>query len=132
MTIVPIYAGIFALIYIYLAVRVVSLRRRYRVGIGHGGHIRLERSQRVHGNFAEYVPFALLLLFFVETQGRSVWLVHALCVALLAGRLVHAYGVAQEKENVRLRVAGMTTTFGVMAVAAATLLIGGVRHAVGV
>jgi len=42
--------------------------------------------------------------------------------ALLFGRIVHAYGVSQEKENYRLRTAGMLLTFGAIVVAALRLL----------
>ena len=77
---------------------------------------------RVHANFAEYVPFALLLATFIEMQSRPAWLIHLLCLALLIGRVIHAYGVSQEHENYRLRTAGMSTTFAVFAVIALLLL----------
>jgi uncharacterized protein len=120
--IVPIYAALFAFVYILLSVRVIRARWRAWVSIGTKGNISLERKIRVHANFAEYVPFALLLATFVEMQSGPTWLVHLLCVALLVGRIVHAYGVSQERENVRLRVAGMATTFAVLAIAALALL----------
>ena len=50
----------------------------------------MERRIRVHGNFAEYVPLALLLLLFMELQAQSRFLVHVLCIVLIAARLVHA------------------------------------------
>ena len=124
-TIVPAYAAILALLYIYLSTRVIRLRTALRVAIGHGGHKVLERTQRVHGNFAEYVPFTLLLLMFVEMQGRPHWLVHALCLTFLAARLLHAYGVSQEREDVRIRIIGAATTFGVIGIAAVALLVHG-------
>jgi uncharacterized membrane protein YecN with MAPEG domain len=77
---------------------------------------------RVHANFAEYVPFALLLATFIEMQSRPAWLIHLLCLALLIGRVIHAYGVSQEHENYSLRMAGMATTFAVFAVIALLLL----------
>jgi uncharacterized membrane protein YecN with MAPEG domain len=130
-TLVPVYAGLFALVYIYLATRVIGLRRTFRVALGHGGHSRLERAQRAHGNFAEYVPFALLLLTFVEMRGANHIVVHLLCLALLAARLLHAYNVAREHEIIRLRVVAMATTFGVYGIAAAILVFGGFIRAAG-
>ena len=62
---------------------------------------------------------ALMLFLFIEWQGWSRWLVHALCLVLLAARALHAYGVAQEPEDIRLRATGMATTAGVLIVAAA-------------
>ena len=92
------------------------------MAIGTRGDPLLERKMRVHANFAEYVPFALLLATFVEMQGRPGWLIHVPCLALVAGRLVHAYGVSQEHENYSLRTLGMATTFTVLAVLAFLLI----------
>ena len=75
----------------------------------------------MQGNFTEYVPMALILFTFVEMQGWPRWLVHGLCLVLLAARLLHAYGIAQEPEDIRLRVAGMATTR--FSVGAAVLLL---------
>src|SRR4051812_11318520 len=121
-TIVPLYAAVLAFIYIALSMRVIHARRSTKVAIGTWGDPLLERKMRVHANFAEYVPFALLLATFVEMQGRPAWLIHLLGFALLAGRLVHAYGVSHEPENFNLRSVGMATTFAVLAVSALLLI----------
>jgi hypothetical protein len=125
--IVPAYAAILAFIYIFLSVRVIRMRGAAKVAIGSGGNTRLERRMRVHANFAEYVPLALILLTFLEMQAHSRYLIHILALALIAGRLLHAYGVSQEKEDIRLRVTGMVTTFAVLIVAGIVLLINGLR-----
>jgi uncharacterized membrane protein YecN with MAPEG domain len=123
-TIVPIYAAILALVFVSLSFRVVNTRRTTRITLGSGGNVQLERRIRVQGNFAEYVPLALILLTFIESQGWPRWLVHLLCLVLLAARLVHAYGVSQEPEDIRLRASAVPATFGVMIVAALLLLAG--------
>ena len=128
-TIVPVYAGVLALIYIFLAVRVIRTRQSARVAIGTGGNARLARAIRVHSNFAEYVPIALLLLAFMEMQGRPAWWINVLCLGLVAARLVHAYGVAQENENLRFRTIGVATTFLVLAASSLSLLGGALRLA---
>jgi len=69
------------------------------------------RAMRVHANFSEYVPLALLLIYFVEVKGAPIGLVHLLGVCLLLGRLLHAWGVSQLSENFRYRVFGMAMTF---------------------
>ncbi len=122
-SVVPVYAAIFALVFVGLSMRVANTRRVMQVGLGTGGNVTLERRMRVQGNFAEYVPFALILLTFIEMQGSARWLVHALCLTLLAARLAHAYGVAQEPETIPIRASAMVVTFGVFIVAAAILLI---------
>jgi uncharacterized membrane protein YecN with MAPEG domain len=121
-TIVPFYASLLALLYIVLAVRVIRIRRKERIAIGDRGNTRLQRAMRVHANFAEYVPLALILITFVELQKFPPLLVHGLSLALLVGRFVHAYGVSQEKENYRLRTAGMLLTFGAIGGAALRLI----------
>jgi uncharacterized protein len=120
--IVPFYAALLATLYIFLSLRVVRLRRRNRIALGDAKNPQLQRAIRVHANFAEYVPFALLLVAFVEFQQSSALTVHLICLALLMGRIVHAYGVSQEKENYRLRLIGMSLTFGAIAASALTLL----------
>jgi uncharacterized membrane protein YecN with MAPEG domain len=105
-----------------LSAQVIRARRQAKAAVGTRGDIRLERKIRVHANFTEYVPFALLLVTFVEMQGGPAWLVHLLCLALLVGRIIHAYGVSQVREDFRLRFAGMATTFVVIALAALDLL----------
>jgi uncharacterized protein len=120
--IVPVYAAVLAFIYIVLSARVIQARRSAKVAIGTSGDVLLERKMRVHANFAEYVPFALLLATFVELQGRPAWFIHLLCLALVAGRVVHAYGVSQVHEDYRLRMAGMATTLTVLAVMALSLV----------
>jgi uncharacterized membrane protein YecN with MAPEG domain len=121
--IVPVYAALLALLFCALSARVIRLRRAARVAIGAAGDKTLERAMRVQANFAEYAPLALLLLLLVEMRGGWPALVHAMAAALLLGRAVHAYGVSQDREDFRLRVAGMTLTFAVLLGASAALLV---------
>ena len=122
LSIVPFYAALLAGLYIFLSVRVVRIRRQEKVGIGDANNLRLRRAIRIHGNFAEYVPLAVILAAFVEMQQYSAIIVHALCLVLIIGRLVHAYGVSQEKEDYRFRVAGMALTFASIATSALLLI----------
>ena len=126
-TVVPVYAAIFAIMLVALSLRVANTRREARVALGDGGKKLLQRRIRAQGNFTEYVPMALILLLFIEWQGWSRWLVHALCLVLLAARALHAYGVSQEPEDIRLRATGMATTAGVLVVAALLLLFNAIR-----
>jgi len=126
LTIVPIYAALLAVAYVVLAGRVVAVRRTARVSLGSGGDTDLERRIRVHGNFAEYVPLALIVLAFVEMQGAPGWYVHVLSGVLVAARAAHAYGLSTG--TLRLRVLGVTGTFAVLLGAAFSLL----RHVIGI
>jgi hypothetical protein len=127
--IVPAYAALFTLLYIYLAPRVMAVRRRLSVSIGAGGDPLLERRIRVHGNFSEYVPLALLLLGFLEMQGSARWLLHILCLVILAGRVAHAVGVSPVQESLILRAIGVMATLAVLIVASLALLWAGLHGA---
>lgn len=118
----PLYAALLGLIFVGLSLRTIRLRRRYRVGVGDGNHAELQRAARVHGNFAEYVPLTLLLIYFFEISIESALLTHILCIALLCGRLIHAYGVSHVRENYRYRTIGMVLTFSVIITTSLALL----------
>jgi len=120
--IVPTYAAILMLMFVLLSIRVVQMRASAKIGIGTGNDPAMERRIRVHGNFAEYVPLALLLLLCMELQSQSRILIHVLCIALIAARVVHAIGVTPVKENFPMRVASVLTTFAVLIVASVMLL----------
>jgi uncharacterized membrane protein YecN with MAPEG domain len=111
MHVLPLYAALLGLFYIALSVRTISLRRKNRRSLGDGGDPALNRAIRVHGNFAEYVPLALVLLFLLESQNYSRVLVHVFASLLLVGRLIHAYGVSQLKEKLIFRMVGTLMTF---------------------
>jgi len=125
--VVPTYAAILTLIYVFLSARVVRMRGLARINLGHGDNPAMERRIRVHGNFAEYVPLALLLLAFMEMQAHSRYILHILCIILIVARIVHAIGVTPVEERLRLRIAGAAMTFFVLIVAAIFLLINGLR-----
>jgi uncharacterized protein len=55
--------------------------------------------------------------------------VHALGLSLLVGRFSHAFGVSQNNEDYRFRVAGTAMTFTTLLSAAGYLLIQFVRNA---
>lgn len=116
------YAAVLALVFVGLSVRTLRLRRQLRVAIGDGNEPVLARAMRVHANFAEYVPLALLLIYLLEAGGAPPLAIHLLGAALLAGRLLHAWGVSQVREDFRFRVAGMALTFSAIVAAALALL----------
>ena len=122
MTVIPAYAALLALLFIALSIRTIRARRAHKVAIGTGGHVALERAMRVHANFAEYVPLALLLLAMAELRGVPALVLHALALALLVGRGAHAWGVSQAPEDFRFRVTGMMCTFAVIVLTALALL----------
>lgn len=103
------YAGWSLLLVLWLSVQVIRLRRLHQVAIGDGGHNDLQLAIRAHANALEYLPLALLMMFMLEQQHLSPWLIHGLGISLLMGRVVHA--IAIPRRNLRLRVVGMAMTF---------------------
>jgi uncharacterized membrane protein YecN with MAPEG domain len=120
-TVTALYAALAALLLIALSVRVIAVRRRAGVALGDGGDAALSRRIRAHGNFIEYVPLALLLMLLMEMLGLPAWLLHALGIGLLGGRLVHAWSLSAA--SITGRVAGMMLTFTVLAAGAVSCLL---------
>jgi uncharacterized protein len=110
----PIYAGLLALLFVTLSVRVIRGRVAARVSLGDGGNADLTRRIRVHANCAEYAPFGVLLLAIAELQGAGVLLLHGLGLLLLVGRLAHAIGLSAAPEISALRGGGMALTFAAL------------------
>ena len=123
MPVTPLYAALFGIILFVLSIRTIRLRRQLRIAIGAGDDDAMERAMRVHANFCEYVPIALLLIYMLELVVGSNYWIHALGFGLLVGRLVHAYGVSRPRENYRFRVTGMVLTFTVILSSASRILI---------
>ena len=98
-SVIPLYAALLGLIYIYLSVATLTRRKKILVALGDGGDKLLQKKMRAHGNFQEYVPISLILIGFAEYLGTASLFVHGLGVALLVGRISHAYGVSMLHEK---------------------------------
>ena len=127
MPITALYAGLLVPIFVLLAFRVIAVRRGQKISVGDAGDADLLRRMRVHANFAEYVPFALILMGLAESLKTSPQWLHVMGIALLAARLCHAYGMSQAKDILPLRVAGVLTTFAVLIGAAIACVMGALR-----
>ena len=106
-----IIAAVLTAVFIRLSFLVIGLRRKNKVGLGSGGNENLERAIRAQGNFAEYVPFGLILLACLELNGAAWWLVAIPGVTLIIGRLIHAIGINTPPPDFSKRVLGMKFTF---------------------
>ena len=107
-------AAVLTSIFIKLSFEVINLRKKNRVGLGSGGHEDLERAIRAQGNFAEYVPFGIILMACLELNGAPWWLVAIPGVALIIGRLIHAVGINTPPPDFSKRVLGMKLTFATL------------------
>ena len=109
--ITSIIAAILTVILIKLSFAVIGLRRKNKVGLGNGGHEDLERAIRAQGNFAEYVPFGIILIACLELNGAPWWLVATPGMMLITGRLIHAKGINLPPPDFSKRILGMKLTF---------------------
>ncbi len=116
------YAAVLAVIFVVLSVRVVKTRGGKKIAFGDGGITEVQLAVRTQQNFAEYVPFALLLLIAVEAHGWESWVIHSLGGTLIAVRLIHVYGLWSKKSLTAGRVIGAGGTWLVM-IASAVLIL---------
>jgi uncharacterized membrane protein YecN with MAPEG domain len=119
------WAALLAPVFLWLSARVIRERRRTQLALGTGGDAVLERAMRAQGNFAEYVPFALLLMALAEAGGAPGWILHPVGAALFAGRIAHGWGIVRTPEDFRFRIFGMAATFGAIGVGALACLVAG-------
>ena len=126
MVVTPFYAGVLALFFLLLSVRVVSMRRG-GIALGDGGDTRMLRRIRGHGNFSEYVPFILLMMGFLELGHNSIYVLHALGIALLVSRLLHGYAFSFRDRFQFGRMWGAGLTFLVLGICGVLCILQGVR-----
>jgi uncharacterized membrane protein YecN with MAPEG domain len=122
LTVTPLYLGVFALGAVALGSRVVHLRRRDGVGIGHGESRDLRRAIRTHGNYVEWVPLILLGLVVLELQGAGDLLLHGLGGTLILARLLHAFGLSRHHGVSPGRFIGASLSFGILAIVGSLLI----------
>jgi len=112
--ITSIIASALTMIFVKLSFAVIGLRRKNKIGLGSGGHEDLERAIRAQGNFAEYVPFGIILIACLELNGAPWWLVALPGIALILGRLIYAKGINTPPPDFSKRVLGMKFTFSTL------------------
>ena len=118
------YAAILGIYAIVLGAIVSLYRAKTGISILHGDNVALAEKMRRHGNFAESVPLALILMAIAELQGLAPLWLHICGVSLLAGRLVHPFGIKHENPNNVLRGIGSGLTTLTMLIAIVWILWG--------
>ena len=123
--ITALYTSMLGILWLGLTMYVILGRWKYRVSLGDGEEKDLNRRIRAHANFMETVPFAVILLWFGEMYVLTPHVVHSMGVALVIGRVLHAYGMLFRKRSTnRFRQTGMTLTMTVMGINALWLFVG--------
>lgn len=123
MPLTPLFAAILGLLYVFLSLNVVRHRFGKGIALGAGGDKATEVAIRIHANFIEYVPLALILLYFIEMISLSSVIVFYLGCALLIGRLMHVIGMLDPRKWMILRQIGTVLTISVIILASCTLAL---------
>ena len=92
----PMYAGVLAILIIFLGYRVTTFRRAEKKSTEQSDcSVGMRCAIRAHANALENIPLALVLLFMLELQFLNPILVNALGVMLVLGRVLHAWGLSR-------------------------------------
>jgi uncharacterized membrane protein YecN with MAPEG domain len=118
--ITALWAGLLGILSLALAMNVVRARSSEKVIFGDGGVLVMQQRIRVHGNFVEYVPLALVLLLVLELNGTSALVLNVLGGGLFLGRLLHAFGLTSSTGTTPGRFVGTVLTW--LAILAASAL----------
>ncbi len=98
-TVVATYAGGFAILFVILSLWVTLGRFRFSVLHGDGDNAGMLKRMRAHANFAEYVPFTLLLVALLEMRGANSSTLHLLLAPLAIARLAHPFGMFTQPDS---------------------------------
>ena len=115
------YAGIAGLLLVILSFNVMQNWVRV-TGEGREHDRSMRRAERVLSSFVEYVPLGLILLTLLDFRGAHPLVLHALGIALVVGRLLHAFGSNDIAIAGLLRFIGSQMTFLMLAVASLACL----------
>ena len=120
------WSGLLILLLIILSGLTVRRRQRHLVAFGDGDQPELTAASRAFGNAAEYIPAGLIALILLALTGASSAMIHGVGATLMAGRLLHAFGLLFQKTPSLGRVGGMMLTYLALLVAAVLLVAYGV------
>jgi uncharacterized membrane protein YecN with MAPEG domain len=109
------FAGAAALLNIWLAIRIVQIRRSGKVLVGDGENRLLLCRMRAQANFIEYAPFVLILMGLLELAGEPKGWLRAIGFVFIAARLAHPFGMDMPKPHM-LRMIGALVTWVVLIV----------------
>jgi uncharacterized membrane protein YecN with MAPEG domain len=105
------FTGALALVALWLAYRVIRVRKKVEVLVGDGGHPLLIARMRAQANFVEYTPFVLILMVLIEMAGGSAWGLRAIGAVYVIARVLHAFGMDRTATPAPLRSVGAGATW---------------------
>lgn len=125
---VAIYCSLNIAILFWISFAIGRIRIRHKVMVGDGGNEHLAKAMRGHANAIEIMPMTLLALTLAALLGASLWIVHALGLALTIGRVLHGLHFTRLNAPLWQRMVGFSLSAASMVGAAATAAIMGVSN----
>ncbi|MBN7770168.1 MAPEG family protein [Marinobacter daepoensis] len=117
-----VFAAVTGLLLLVLSAQVVKFRLKYRKGLGVTDDPEFEAAVRAQANLVEYAPLGLIMLAIAELNGVSGALIYWTGMALVVGRILHAWGMINGKGGPHLaRMIGILLTW--LAILVAALLL---------
>ncbi len=113
-------AAFLTVFYIVISMRVGLARNKNRISLGDGNVKEMTILIRAHGNFAEYVPLALVLLMLCELKAANYQAIMIAAILLCIGRVIHYFGLT--KGQLPFRIAGMLGTMASLLILAISLI----------
>ena len=123
------FASLFTIIYLLLSFRIGYLRGSPVMKLMFRmdkkvSTMKLDRNVRAHGNFSEYVPLFLILIFIFESINLlSYNYLLTICLIFSYGRITHAICFSFYEHNPFLRISGMLCTYLSLALLSFQLLL---------
>ena len=111
------FSSLFTIFYLFLSFRIGYLRGSPVMKLifkmdKKVPAMKLDRNVRAHGNFSEYVPLFLILLYIFESINLiSFNYLLIICLVFSYGRVAHAICFAFFDHNPFLRISGMLCTY---------------------
>ncbi len=118
--ITALYASILMIFALALSIRAGGLRGKSGISVLFGEPVNMELAERVrvHQNFLEYVPLAIILMGIIELNSGNTTFLHVFGVVLIFSRIAHAIGLKHDNMGHPGRVIGAGGT-ALISVAAA-------------
>ncbi|MBQ0832516.1 MAPEG family protein [Marinobacter sp.] len=118
-----VFAAVLGILLLVLSAHVVKFRLKYNKGMGVTDDPDFEAAVRAHGNLVEYAPIGLIMLGIAELNGVASGFVYWAGMALVVGRLLHAWGMINGQGNThKARALGVVLTWLAILAAAVMLL----------
>jgi len=118
--ITALYASILMIFALALSIRAGGVRGKTGISVlfGEPPNMELAERVRVHQNFLEYVPLAIILMGIIELNSGNATFLHVFGVVLIFSRIAHAIGLKHDNMGHPGRVIGAGGT-ALISVAAA-------------